>query len=158
MYVGVRNDWCVRETDLNSNFLCSPVGNCQGLRAGGELQIFFPEQRGAENLLSLPSTLGTRGGGVFCVVDTKTAYVMALPTLQANGSIPFQFLLLILLLHPPLPPPLNSGILGELSVMVQGSPSVQDKLGPALLHTYAAVSVVEGLDVDKENFDKYATR
>jgi len=42
--------------------------------------------------------------------------------------------------------------------MVQGSPSVQDKLGPALLHTYAAVSVVEGLDVDKENFDKYATR
>jgi len=58
----------------------------------------------------------------------------------------------------PSPPPLNSGILGELSVMVQGSPSVQDKLGPALLHTYAAVSVVEGLDVDKENFDKYATR
>lgn len=67
-------------------------------------------------------------------------------------------MLLILLLPPPLPPPLNSGILGELSVMVQGSPSVQDKLGPALLHTYAAVSVVEGLDVDKENFDKYATR
>ena len=28
MYVGVGNDWCVRETDLNSNFLCSPVGNC----------------------------------------------------------------------------------------------------------------------------------
>ena len=51
-----------------------------------------------------------------------------------------------------------SGILGELSVMVQASPSVRDKLGPALLHTYAAVNVVEGLDVDKENFDKFATR
>ena len=50
------------------------------------------------------------------------------------------------------------GILGELSVMVQGNPSVRDNLGPALLHTYAAVSVFEGLDVDKENFDKYTTR
>ena len=42
--------------------------------------------------------------------------------------------------------------------MVQASPTVQDHLGPALLHTYAAVNVVEGLDVDKESFDKYATR
>lgn len=42
--------------------------------------------------------------------------------------------------------------------MVQGNPSVRDNLGPALLHTYAAVSVFEGLDVDKENFDKYTTR
>ncbi len=52
----------------------------------------------------------------------------------------------------------HSGILAELSVLVQASPSVRDKLGPALLHTYAAVSVVEGLDVDKESFDKFATR
>lgn len=52
----------------------------------------------------------------------------------------------------------SGGILGELSVMVQASPTVQDHLGPALLHTYAAVNVVEGLDVDKESFDKYATR
>ena len=51
-----------------------------------------------------------------------------------------------------------SGILGELSVMVQASPMVRDRLGPALLHTYAAVKVFEGLDVDKEDFDKYATR
>lgn len=50
------------------------------------------------------------------------------------------------------------GILGELSAMVQGNPSVRDNLGPALLHTYAAVSVFEGLDVDKENFDKFTTR
>lgn len=42
--------------------------------------------------------------------------------------------------------------------MVQASPSVRDKLCPALLHTYAAVNVVEGLDVDKDNFDKFATR
>ena len=42
--------------------------------------------------------------------------------------------------------------------MVQASPTVQDHLGPALLHTYAAVNVVEGLDVDKENFDKYGAR
>ena len=51
-----------------------------------------------------------------------------------------------------------SGILGELSVMVQASPMVRDRLGPALLHTYAAVKVFEGLDVDKEDFDKYAAR
>lgn len=42
--------------------------------------------------------------------------------------------------------------------MVQGSPTFQDRLGPALLHTYSAVGVVEGLDVDKENFDKYTAR
>ena len=35
---------------------------------------------------------------------------------------------------------------------------VRDRLGPALLHTYAAVKVFEGLDVDKEDFDKYAAR
>ena len=54
--------------------------------------------------------------------------------------------------------PRCSGILGELSVMVQASPMVRDRLGPALLHTYAAVKVFEGLDVDKEDFDKYAAR
>ena len=41
---------------------------------------------------------------------------------------------------------------------MQASPTVRDHLGPALLHTYAEVNVVEGLDVDRENFDKYATR
>ena len=41
---------------------------------------------------------------------------------------------------------------------MQASPTVRDHLGPALLHTYAEVNVVEGLDVDKEDFDKYATR
>jgi hypothetical protein len=50
------------------------------------------------------------------------------------------------------------GILGELSAIVQASPTVRDHLGPALLHTYAEVNVVEGLDVDKEDFDKFATR
>ena len=42
--------------------------------------------------------------------------------------------------------------------MVQGSPAFQSRLGPALLHTYSAVGVFEGLDVDKENFDKYSAR
>ena len=42
--------------------------------------------------------------------------------------------------------------------MVQASPMVRDQLGPALLHTYAAVKVFEGLDVDKEDFDKYEVR
>ena len=51
-----------------------------------------------------------------------------------------------------------SGIQGDLSAMVQGSPAFRDRLGPALLHTFAAVDVVEGLDVDKENFDKYSAR
>ena len=84
-----------------------------------------------------------------------------LPLPPPTSSSPFLLFSLSPSLSPPfslLPPTSRSGILGELSVMVQGSPTVQDKLGPALLHTYAAVSVVEGLDVDKENFDKYATR
>ena len=42
--------------------------------------------------------------------------------------------------------------------MVQANPTVRDHLGPALLGTFAAVTVVEGLDVDKEDFDKYAAR
>ncbi len=42
--------------------------------------------------------------------------------------------------------------------MVQGNPTVREHLGPALLHTYVAVAVFEGLDVDKEEFDKYSTR
>ena len=41
---------------------------------------------------------------------------------------------------------------------MQACPTVRDHLGPALLHTYTEVNVVEGLDVDKEDFDKYATR
>ena len=49
-------------------------------------------------------------------------------------------------------------ILDELSVMVQKSPMVWDRLGSALLHTYAAVKGFEGVDVDKEDFDKYVTR
>lgn len=42
--------------------------------------------------------------------------------------------------------------------MVQGSPAFQGRLGPALLHTFSAVGVIEGLDVDKEDFDKYSAR
>lgn len=42
--------------------------------------------------------------------------------------------------------------------MVQGSPAFQGKLGPALLQAYSAVGFFEGLDVDKEDFDKYSAR
>ncbi len=51
-----------------------------------------------------------------------------------------------------------SGVLGELSAMVQGSPAFQGRLGPALIQTYSAVGFFEGLDVDKEDFDKYSAR
>ena len=51
-----------------------------------------------------------------------------------------------------------SGGADDLSAVVHTCPSVQESLGPALLHTYAAVDVVEGLDVDKEDFDKYGSR
>lgn len=37
-------------------------------------------------------------------------------------------------------------------------PAVREKLGPALIHTYSSVDIVEGLDVDKEEFDKFAAR
>ena len=53
---------------------------------------------------------------------------------------------------------LDSGVLGELSAIIQGSPAFQGRLGPALLQTYSAVGFFEGLDVDKEDFDKYAAR
>lgn len=35
---------------------------------------------------------------------------------------------------------------------------VQEHLGPALLHTYIAVDTAEGVDVDKEDFEKYGAR
>ena len=35
---------------------------------------------------------------------------------------------------------------------------VQEHLGPSLLSTYIAVDQIEGLDVDKEEFDKYGAR
>ena len=35
---------------------------------------------------------------------------------------------------------------------------VQEYLGPSLLSTYIAVDQIEGLDVDKEEFDKYGAR
>ena len=35
---------------------------------------------------------------------------------------------------------------------------VKEHLGPALLHTYVAVDTAEGVDVDKEDFEKYGAR
>ncbi|XP_067687796.1 uncharacterized protein [Haliotis asinina] len=52
----------------------------------------------------------------------------------------------------------GSGLMSELAAMVETCPSVQNQLGPALLRTYVSVDVVEGLDVDKDEFDKYSAR
>jgi hypothetical protein len=52
----------------------------------------------------------------------------------------------------------GSGITGNLSAVVHGSPMVKEHLGPALLHTYVAVDTAEGVDVDKEDFEKYGAR
>ncbi|XP_073231634.1 ubiquitin conjugation factor E4 B-like [Porites lutea] len=52
----------------------------------------------------------------------------------------------------------GSGIEGDLVACVAMCPAVRDKLCPALLHTYCAVDIVEGLDVDKEEFDKFSAR
>lgn len=52
----------------------------------------------------------------------------------------------------------GSGVMSDLEAMVHTCPSVQEKLGPALLRTYVSVDVVEGLDVDKDTFDKYGAR
>lgn len=41
---------------------------------------------------------------------------------------------------------------------MHGSPKVKEHLGPALLHTYVAVDTAEGVDVDKEDFEKYGAR
>lgn len=48
--------------------------------------------------------------------------------------------------------------MSDLAAMVETCPSVQNQLGPALLRTYVSVDVVEGLDVDKDEFDKYSAR
>ncbi|XP_071101148.1 uncharacterized protein [Haliotis cracherodii] len=52
----------------------------------------------------------------------------------------------------------GSGLMSDLAAMVETCPSVQNQLGPALLRTYVSVDVVEGLDVDKDEFDKYSAR
>ncbi|XP_013383358.1 uncharacterized protein LOC106153808 isoform X1 [Lingula anatina] len=49
-------------------------------------------------------------------------------------------------------------VMSEMALMVCACEAVQHHLGPALLHTYVSVDVVEGLDVDKEDFDKYSAR
>lgn len=53
---------------------------------------------------------------------------------------------------------IRSGIEGDLMACVAMCPAVREKLGPALIHTYSSVDVVEGLDVDKEEFDKFSAR
>jgi len=50
------------------------------------------------------------------------------------------------------------GIEGDLMACVAMCPAVREKLGPALIHTYSSVDIVEGLDVDKEQFDKFSAR
>ncbi|XP_076441977.1 uncharacterized protein LOC143280995 isoform X2 [Babylonia areolata] len=52
----------------------------------------------------------------------------------------------------------GSGVMSDLAAMVHTCPSAQTQLGPALLRTYVTVDVVEGLDVDKDSFDKFNTR
>ncbi|KAL8576659.1 hypothetical protein ACOMHN_025134 [Nucella lapillus] len=52
----------------------------------------------------------------------------------------------------------GSGVMSDLAAMVHTCPSAQTQLGPALLRTYVSVDVVEGLDVDKDTFDKFHTR
>ena len=51
-----------------------------------------------------------------------------------------------------------SGLYGHLGSLVHTNPMVQEHLGPSLLSTYIAVDQIEGLDVDKEEFDKYGAR
>ncbi|XP_064597872.1 uncharacterized protein LOC135464377 [Liolophura sinensis] len=53
---------------------------------------------------------------------------------------------------------LGRPILSDLALMVHTCPSVQEELGPALIRTYVSVDVVEGLDVDRDEFDKYSAR
>ena len=53
---------------------------------------------------------------------------------------------------------LNSGIEGDLVACIAMSPLIREKLAPALIHTYCSVDIVEGLDVDKEEFDKFSAR
>ncbi|XP_065914560.1 ubiquitin conjugation factor E4 A-like [Dysidea avara] len=52
----------------------------------------------------------------------------------------------------------GSGVHGHLASLVHTNPMVQEHLGPALMSTYIAVDQIEGLDVDKEDFDKYQAR
>lgn len=52
----------------------------------------------------------------------------------------------------------GSGIEGDLVACIAMSPLIREKFAPALIHTYCSVDIVEGLDVDKEEFDKFASR
>ncbi|XP_031568634.1 uncharacterized protein LOC116303263 [Actinia tenebrosa] len=50
------------------------------------------------------------------------------------------------------------GIEGDLAACVRVCPLIREKLASGLIHTYTSVDVVEGLDVDKEEFDKFSSR
>ncbi|KAK3728341.1 hypothetical protein QZH41_002184 [Actinostola sp. cb2023] len=52
----------------------------------------------------------------------------------------------------------KSGVEGGLTAAVVVSPVIREKLASALIQTYTSVDVVEGLDVDKEEFDKFTCR
>lgn len=47
---------------------------------------------------------------------------------------------------------------GPLAMEVLGHPHAQARLGPALLRAYVAIDMVVGLDVDKEEFEKYGVK
>jgi hypothetical protein len=47
---------------------------------------------------------------------------------------------------------------GPLALDVLGHPRAQARLGPALLRAYVAIDMVVGLDVDKEEFEKYGVK
>jgi len=51
-----------------------------------------------------------------------------------------------------------SGVEGCLTAAVVVSPVIREKLASAMIQTYTSVDVVEGLDVDKEEFDKFTSR
>ena len=51
-----------------------------------------------------------------------------------------------------------SSVHGELGTILHSNPTVRDQLGPALMTAYSAVDVVEGLDVDRDSFDKFSAR
>ena len=48
--------------------------------------------------------------------------------------------------------------MSTLELEVQSCAAVQNDLCPALILTFVSVDVVEGLDVDKDDFDKFASR
>jgi ubiquitin-protein ligase len=88
------------------------------------------------------------------LILSVTTHLLATPTLVSHPPTRAHLAELLLVLLQAQRAPLGSALLQTL----QCEEAVHERLVLALADAYVAVGIVEGLDVDKQQFDKYAVR